>query len=180
MRSHTPDLCFGSASYKAAEASNTNTDWLPEKNMPGSPFMETLIYRPFDTQPWMLPATFKGMHEGKPIVIAPRLEVWLDPRGLTKWLAANVAGSITKIDERAMGLQATIMLGTWNEEMRAALRQPPYREVLTPRPGATRNFHSELIPMRDLPFARMTSRIREMMAKVFDRTQEDAPPAQVS
>jgi hypothetical protein len=180
IRLHAPDLCFGSDGYKSAQANNVNTDWLPEKNMQGSPFMEALIFRPFETQPWMLHANFKAMHEREPIVIAPRIEVWLDPRGLTKWLAANEAGTVAAKAERAMGLQATIMLGTWNKEMRAALRQHPYQEVLTPRPGATRNFHSEVLSMEDLPFARMTSRIREMMTKVFDRTEESIAPARAS
>ncbi|MBL0403832.1 PD-(D/E)XK nuclease family protein [Microvirga aerilata] len=180
IRSNAPDLCFGTAGYDEASKNIVNTNWMIEKNMRGAPFMEALSFQPFDTPPWSLHTEFKDMHERESIVIAPRLEVWLDPRGLAMWLKANEAENVALTAERDMGLQATIMLGTWNAEMRAALRRHPYQEVLNLRPRATRNFHAEFVSMADLPFATMTARIREMMLKVFDRAEKNEPSAQAS
>jgi hypothetical protein len=154
-------LVFGTCGYAEAEKQNMNTRWLFEKNMQGPPYIETIIFQPFDMPDWSLHSTFRAMHEMAPVQLAPRLEIWLDlPRLAKERSTAEPVGSL--------------MLGTWSSEFKAAVKQlEPYRNVLKPR--GNRNFHCEPLHVRHLPFTQMTQRIRDMMRLIFDTNAVASP-----
>jgi hypothetical protein len=162
IKASAPDLAFGTCdTYAEAERENVNMCWAFEKNMQGPPFMETIIRRPFDMPEWSLHSTFRAIHEKETVLLAPRLEIWLDlPRLATGRNTAEPVGSL--------------MLGTWSSEFKAAVKQlEPYRNILKPR--GSRNFHCEPLYVRDLPFSQMAQRIRDMMRLIFDTNAVPSP-----
>jgi hypothetical protein len=153
IKQSAPDLAFGVDFYDRG----VNTRWIFAKNMQGPPFMEAIIYHPLQTPGWTLQSPFLQIANSDSLHIAPRLEVWLDPSSLVqKRNASEVVGKL--------------MLGTWTSEFKKSIKElSPYRTTLKPRPRAQRNFHCEDVLVSDLPFSRMTERIRAMMQLIFDR-----------
>jgi len=151
-----PDLVFGTRTYSEAERDNENTKWHYEKNMQGPPFMEAILYRPCDTPPWKLHPAIASIKTSKPIQIAPRIEVWLD------------LNSIVKADDLDP-IVGSLMLGTWSPEVKQTLRTlEPYTSILKRRPRADRNFHYEYLPLSDIRFERIVSRIRRALRLICD------------
>jgi hypothetical protein len=149
------ELAFGSSGYSDAEKQKVNTRWHFEKNMQGSPFMEAIIYRPFDTPGWTLHPVLRDV-QGNGLQIAPRLEICLDPISLLKKHDIN----------QKVG---SLMLGTWSSEFKMKVRElDHYRSLLKPKRRSDRNFHCEDVLLCDLPFSQMTRRIREMMQLIFN------------
>jgi len=154
IKSSAADLAFGTPGYEEAEKAKANTRWLFEKNMQGPPFMEAIIYSPFDTPHWTLNRAFRAIPQVSPLQIAPRIEIWLDPIKLSQ--ARNEHLEI-----------GTLMLGTWSRDFKSIVSsQEPYRSSLKRR--GNRHFHSEPLTLADLPFSCMVQRIRRMMQLIFD------------
>lgn len=146
-----PDLIFGALDYNEAESQQRNTRWLFEKNMQGQPFMEALIYPQFEGNAhWRMHDGLVPIFETEAFQIAPRIELWLDPYGLTS--PASQAG--------------VLLLGTWSANLKKHLRSfEPYKSTLL-RPGS-RNVHRERVLVSDLPFAKLADRLRAILSKLF-------------
>jgi hypothetical protein len=162
IRTSALDLVFGTRNYKDAETQNVNTRWEREKNLQGSPYLEALIHQPFDTPGWTLHSQFKAIQASRPLCIAPRLEVRLNPA--------------TLVEKRSLEQEVGfLMLGTWTPEFKQVMKEvEPYKSTLKRRPHADRNFHCETVRVADLPFSQMTQRIRDMMQLIFTATKRPA------
>jgi PD-(D/E)XK nuclease superfamily len=161
IKKSAADLVFG-AHWQEAIDRKVNTRWHCEKNMQGPPFMEAIIFQPFEMQGWKLHSKFRALHDKSPVEIAPRLELWLD--------LSQIAS-----ERRATQEVGSLKLGTWNSELKLLIKQlDPHRTTLKPKPRADRNFHCEPVQVGDLPFSRMTQRIRAMMRLIFDENTKEA------
>ena len=90
-----------------------------------------------------------------PITIAPSIEIRLNPVCLVE------------ADDKDPHV-GYLMLGTWTDEFKKFVRSTdPYDKILKRR--GDRNFHFESVSLSDLPFARITERLRQMMQLIFDR-----------
>jgi hypothetical protein len=156
LRQKAPDLCFGDAGYQEAEAQKGNTRWLYEKNMQGPPFMEAILYNPFNlNNRWTMHSSFASLYEKGPFQIAPRLEIWLDLKRLVEVQDPNLE-------------VGKLMLGTWSDDLKRMLREvEPYRSQL--KPSGSRNFHRETIQLHELPFRHLTERLRGLLSVLFQR-----------
>jgi hypothetical protein len=158
LRKQAPDLWFGDAGKqeKEAEAQRVNTRWLFEKNMPGPPFMEAILHRPFDPHSrWTMHPAFAPLYEQRQFQVAPRLEVWLDLKRIAE----------AQDPHREVG---QIMLGTWSDDLRGMLRDmEPYKSNL--KRCGPRNFHREMIQLQELPFDRLAERLRRLLGLLFLR-----------
>ena len=153
----TPDLVFGTRTYAQAEQDKENTKWEFEKNLPGPPYMEAIIFRPCDTSPWKLHAALASIHTSEPVTIAPRIEVKLDPNRICTADAHNP-------------IVGTLMLGTWNSDLKQALRNnEPYASTLKRKQRANRNFHCEDLALSEIPFETIIPRIRRALTLIFNR-----------
>ena len=156
LRTQAPDLCFGDADYARAEREQVNMRWNYEKNMQGPPFMESILFNPFDPKmSWKMHESFTSLYKTAPFQIAPRLELRLDPA----WLAQRL-----DIDLEV----GKVMLGTWSDDLKRTLRErEPYRSRL--RPAGSRNFHREWVRVQQLPFQHLAGCLRRTLGVIFDR-----------
>jgi hypothetical protein len=151
LEQQAPDLVFGALDCNEAESQQRSTRWLFKKNMPGPPFMEALIYSALEG------CAHRRIHdvlipicETDAFNIAPRIELWLDPHGLSN--PASEAG--------------VLLLGTSSANLKKHLRDfEPYKSTLL-RPGS-RNVHREPVLVSDLPFAKLADRLRAILSKLF-------------
>jgi hypothetical protein len=151
------DLVFGSLGYNEAGETKRNTRWISEKNMQGPPYMEALIFTPFEEkQAWRMHPCFEPLYSANRFVLAPRLELWLDlSKMVTAFHYSTEAGRL--------------MLGTWSDDLKQFLSEnEPYKTQLK-RLGS-RNFHHEKLSLEDLPFPKMADRMRSMLSLLFLRT----------
>jgi PD-(D/E)XK nuclease superfamily len=154
LKLEAADLWFGDADYQEGEKGRINTRWLCEKNMQGPPFMEAILYNPFDPKlSWRMHDQFRALFAETPFRIAPRVELRLDPVRLA------VAEDRTEVGK--------LMLGTWSNDLRQMLREKePYKSRF--KPFGSRNFDKQPVCLADLPFSRLADRIRKMLTKGFD------------
>ena len=152
IRGKSSSLIFGDLCYKEAEERKENTRWIFEKNMQGPPYLEVLINNPNQSgMKFSLNSDLLEFHKNKNFVIAPRIEIWLNPKELQD-----------KSEDFPIGL---FMIGTWNQELKDFLRQKePYKSELKRR--GRRNFHQEQIHIKDLVFENFEKRIKEVMMKI--------------
>jgi hypothetical protein len=147
LADYAPELVFGCLGYEEAKQQNSNTQWICQKNMQGPPFMESLIYGPFGPAGrFRMHQDFGGLYHQQPFEIAPRIELWLDLKRMTH----------AQDDSESAG---SIMLGFWQEGIIQMLRGMSALNCL----GNRRNLHVEEVPARDIPFARMADRLRNML-----------------
>jgi hypothetical protein len=153
LKVNEKDLIFGELDYADAESQGKNTCWYYEKNMQGIPFMEAIIWQPLErTSPWRMHDVFLPLFNQEPFQIAPRIEVWLDPRYLSE--NENKAGEI--------------MLGTWSDTLKKYFKeQEPYKSILQPK--GSRNFHREFVGLPDLPFMKLANRLRSLIKNIFNK-----------
>jgi hypothetical protein len=151
IRAQRKSLVFGTLGYQQAFETSGNTDWIYQKNMQGTSFMEALLYDPLGMKcAFRMHDVFSSVFERERFSLAPRIEVWLDPRSLL---------------QQSEPILGTIMLGTWSEELKHfMLENSPYREKLRRR--GPRNFHYEDVLLEDIPFLRMAQRLEAMLRLV--------------
>ncbi len=142
------ELVFGELGYEEAQQQNSATRWISQKNVQGPPFMEAIIYNPFGPEGYCMHPEFK---EEYPFQVAPRIELWLDLERLRQ--AAD--------DSELAG---KIMLGFWGDGIIQMLRNQGRLNALQNR----RNLHVEEVAVKDIPFAAMAERLRNMMTRVGD------------
>jgi hypothetical protein len=148
------DLVFGDCEHEDAAKRKENTRWFYEKNMQGGPFLDALIYQPFDTPGWKLHSAFRAIHEKNPLKFRPRLEISLDLPSLVKEKEAPIG---------------KLKLGTWSPEFIAMVKQTePYSKTLKSKSKAKVNFECQCVYVHDLPFHLMVERIRETMRLIFE------------
>jgi len=150
LEENATDLVFGELSYDQAKKTNSNTRWIPEKNLQGPPFMEAIIYSPFGPGRFRLNTNLGELYHEKAFEIAPRIELWLD---LNQIAHAND-------DSTSVG---TIMLGFFQESVIQMLRErQPYKDMLN-RLRNSRNLNVEKVPLGDICFSKMADRLRATM-----------------
>jgi len=82
--------------------------------------------------------------------------------------ARRVEALLCRTDEPDPNV-GTLMLGTWNQELKQALRtREPYASTLKRRPRAKRNFHCESLALSDIQFQSIECRIRNALQVIFD------------
>jgi hypothetical protein len=124
--------------------------------MQGPPFMEVLLHAPLKPNDcWTLRSDFSPLFEREPFQLAPRIELWLDPRRITKDRDQN----------SAVGY---LMLGAWGDQFKATMRTKERYRSMFKRSGQ-RNFHREILRVRDLPFESLSNRLRTILALLFNR-----------
>jgi len=156
LRNNARDLWFGDDDYAEAEHNTRNSRWYCEKNMQGPPFMECILFNPFDPKsPWRMRSHFAGLYQTEPFWIGPRIELWFDPE-LPSEKEPDASVAIGKI-----------MLGTGNQHLKRMLQDiEPYKSRL--KPAGSRNFHREIVDVRQLPFDRLADSIRAMLTVIFE------------
>ena len=151
LAANYPSLIFGAHDY-GNEDDSPNTRWIFRKDLQGPPYMESLIYRPFDTEMnFQMNSDFDKIYEKYPFIIAPRIELWLDLNYIQKCDDSEEIGEI--------------MLGSWTQELVTFFNEHEKYKSLFTRKGS-RNFHYEKISVKELPFSKMADRLTKILSLI--------------
>jgi len=152
LKAKNSNLIFGTHDYGKEEELPPNTRWIFRKDLQGPPYMESLIYRPFDPEmKFHINKDFEEIYKVNPFIIAPRIELWLDLNYIQKCNDSDEIGEI--------------MIGSWTKELVTFLKEHEHYKALFTRKGS-RNFHYEKVSLKDLPFSNLANRLMKMLSLI--------------
>lgn len=168
LRSHAPDLVFGTRSWDASEAGE-NMLWQAEKDRQGPPFMEAVLYAPdrLSTK-WTLKsdiaARLRSSEGVTPLI--PRLEL----SGLSG-ISNQLADPTVQVGRWALGVYGGVPQPLWDllnssEDYKGGVNG-----------SRRRNFRFIPVTFQDLAFERMADLLRELLAYLYDRAGNEVETA---